>query len=140
MLSHQSWALRGDETCSSFNRVCIHMTSGVALAKVLYSASVLDLDTVACFLALQETRLAPKNTAKPPVDLRSFGHPAQSTSANVLTVVELDLTKHRPSFNVPLTYLRILLTTSQCTVVGECKNWQALFTEKERSGRVIVKY
>jgi len=48
----------------------------VAFAKALYSASVLDLETVACFLALHEIRLDPKNTAKPPVDLLSSGHPA----------------------------------------------------------------
>jgi hypothetical protein len=116
------------------------MTSVITLAKALYSASVLDLDTVVCFLALQEIRLVPKNTTKPPVDLQSFGHPAQSASTNVLTVVELDSTKRRPSFNVPLTYRRFFLTASQCTVVGECRNWHALFTEKERSSQVIVKY
>jgi hypothetical protein len=67
------------------------MTSVVAFANALYSASVLDLETVAYFLALQAISLAPKNTTKPLVDLRSFGHPAQSTSANALTMVEPDL-------------------------------------------------
>jgi len=52
------------------------MTSAVALARALYSASVLDLDTVACFLALHEIRLEPRKIAKPPVDFLSSEHPA----------------------------------------------------------------
>jgi hypothetical protein len=102
------------------------MTSAIAFARALYSTSVLDIAVIVCLLALQETSLVPKNTTNPPLDLRSFGHPAQSASANMLIVVELDLTKRKPSFNVPLTYRRILLTAPQCTEVGECKNWQAL--------------
>jgi hypothetical protein len=50
-----------------------HISSAVVLATALYSASVLDRDTVACFLALQEIRFGPKNTAKPPVDFLSSG-------------------------------------------------------------------
>jgi hypothetical protein len=50
------------------------MTLAVALATDLYSASVLDLQTVACFLALQEIRFGPKKTAKPPVDRLSSTH------------------------------------------------------------------
>jgi hypothetical protein len=56
------------------------MISAVAFARDLYSASVLDLETVACFLALQEIRLDPKYTTKPPVDLLSSTHHAQSAS------------------------------------------------------------
>jgi hypothetical protein len=47
----------------------------VAFARALYSASVLDRDTMTCFLALQETRFEQKNTSKRPIDLQSFGHP-----------------------------------------------------------------
>jgi hypothetical protein len=39
--------------------------SVVAFARDLYSTSVLDLDTVAYFLALQETKFGPTNIAKP---------------------------------------------------------------------------
>jgi hypothetical protein len=94
------------------------MTSAVALARDLYSASVLDLDTVACFLALQEIILGPKNTAKPPVDLLSSTQPAQSACEKALIRVEGDLPKVNPVLVVPLTYLKILFTSVQCTVVG----------------------
>jgi hypothetical protein len=47
------------------------VTSAVALAIALSSAYVLDLETVACFCALQEIKFDPKNTANPPVDLLS---------------------------------------------------------------------
>jgi hypothetical protein len=61
------------------------------LAKDLYSASVLDLDTVADFLACQKTRLDLKNTAKPPVDFLSSMLPVQSASKKALTRVDDDL-------------------------------------------------
>jgi hypothetical protein len=61
------------------------------LARALYSASILDLETVACFLALYEIKLDPKNTADPGVDLLSFGHPAQSALKNALIILKVDL-------------------------------------------------
>jgi stage V sporulation protein SpoVS len=44
------------------------MISAIALARALYSTSVLDLEMVACFLELQEIQLEPRNIANPPVD------------------------------------------------------------------------
>jgi hypothetical protein len=64
----------------------------------LYSAFVLDLDTVACFLALHEMRFGPKKMEKPPL---SSKHPAQSASEKALSKLEADLTKVRPGFRVP---------------------------------------
>jgi hypothetical protein len=42
----------------------------------LYSDSVLDRETVGCFLEHQEIKFCPKKTQYPEVDLRSSGQPA----------------------------------------------------------------
>jgi hypothetical protein len=91
ILSHQSFAARGEEIPSSYNRVWIHIISAVTLATALYSALLLDLETISCFRALQDTRFDPKNIAKPPVDLLSSRQPVQSASKNLLTKREFDL-------------------------------------------------
>jgi len=52
------------------------MISAVAFAIALYSASVLDRETVTCFLALHDTRFDPKKIAKPPVEHLSSTSPA----------------------------------------------------------------
>ena len=60
------------------------MTSVVALATLLYSASVLERDIVACFFEHQEIRLLPRYMQYPVVDFLSFTSEAQSASANSL--------------------------------------------------------
>jgi hypothetical protein len=61
-------------------------------------------------------------------------------SEKALTNVESELTNFKPRVRVYFKYRRILLTAVQCTVVGACKNWQTLLTEKEISGLVRVTY
>ena len=65
----------------SLNKYCSHCNSQVKLAKALYSASELDLDTVDCFLDFQDMRELPRNTQYPVTDLRVAGQLAQSESA-----------------------------------------------------------
>jgi hypothetical protein len=61
--------------------IWIHTMFVVVFAKVLYSALVLDLDTVACFLALWDMRLGPKNTA----NRSSLGHGCDKPIRHVST-------------------------------------------------------
>ena len=68
----------------------------MALANALYSASVLDLEIVACFHAHHDIKLGSKNTAKPPVEHQSSRQPAQSESKKALARVEDDFLKFRP--------------------------------------------
>ncbi|XBI78592.1 hypothetical protein VPH35_088252 [Triticum aestivum] len=91
----------------SHHRHGTRIISVVALASALYSASVLDRDTVACFFAHQDIKFGPKNTAKPPVERLSSGHPVQSESEKTLTRVEEDLLNVRPRAIVSFTYLTI---------------------------------
>jgi hypothetical protein len=53
---------------SSERRVSTQINSAVAFANALYSSSVLDQNTVSCFLALQEIKFGPKNIANPLVE------------------------------------------------------------------------
>jgi hypothetical protein len=94
----------------------------VAFAKALYSASVLDLEIVACLRALQEIRLVPRKTANPRIECLSSKQSAQSASEKALTSNEEDLLIFNPRLVDCFKYLKIHLTAAQWTVVGACKN------------------
>jgi hypothetical protein len=59
-----------------------------------------EWEIVFYFLAHQEMRLGPKNTAKPPVDFLSSVHPAQSAFEKALAIVEADCRICRPVLRV----------------------------------------
>ena len=78
MLSHHSTGEQVTGAPSSKRGAHSHLVSTTALARALYSASVLDRAMVFCFLQPQEIRLSPRNTQKPPVERQSSRHPTQS--------------------------------------------------------------
>jgi hypothetical protein len=118
ILSHHSLVVEGQATCISHINFCSHMISAVALATDLYSVSVLDHETVFCFLVLHDTRFVPRNMAYPPVNRLPSWDPAPSASENPLTSSGVIF---KPKRVLCFTYLKILLTAAKCTVVGECK-------------------
>jgi hypothetical protein len=97
------------------------MISTVALVIALYSASVLDLETVGCFLALQDTMFDPRKMAKPHMDLWSSRQRAQLASEKLDTSNDEDFVIFIPRSTVLLTNLKILLIVMRCNVVGKCK-------------------
>ena len=72
----------GERSCrqSSRSKDSIQMSSAMALAKLLYSDSVLDRATVHCFLEDQEMRFDLKKMAYPLIERRSSGLLAQLAS------------------------------------------------------------
>jgi hypothetical protein len=58
-LSHYNTTTTNCFMPSSCSRDSTQISSVVEFAKVLYSAFVLDLETVGCFLELYDTRFAP---------------------------------------------------------------------------------
>lgn len=61
------------------------MISLLVIARALYLASAEDLDTLDCFLALQETNELPRNIQKPVTEPRVSGQEAQLASEKALS-------------------------------------------------------
>jgi hypothetical protein len=82
--------IEGDfrNTPSSFSKDWIHINSAVALARALYSDSVLALEMVGCFLDAHDNKLQPRKVQYPDVDFQSSGQPVQSASENATSWVE----------------------------------------------------
>jgi hypothetical protein len=118
ILSHNSLAVVGQKIRSSHNRVWIHNISAIALAIALYSTSVLDRETVFCFLALHDIRFVPRKMAQPPVDLLSSRDPAQSTSENPLINSNLHFLIFKPTQMELFRYLSIRFIATQYAIVG----------------------
>lgn len=68
------------ETWRSLSRNKSHWSSQVAAPNALYSDSYEDLETVNCFLVLQEISDFPRKKNWPEIDLLESIHPAQSAS------------------------------------------------------------
>jgi hypothetical protein len=80
----------------------------VVLATTLYSATILDLKTVAYFHALYEIEFDPKSNANPP-----SRKPAKSALEKALTKVEEELLRRIPREDVSPIYLKVRFTAVQ---------------------------
>ena len=79
-LSHQRIGVEEEKQPISRRRNSTQVSSEVAAARALYSASVLDLGTACGFLEDYEIKLLPRYMAKLVVDFRSSTSPPQSKS------------------------------------------------------------
>jgi hypothetical protein len=84
-----------------------HVSFTIVLDMALYSASVLERETVGYFFAHQEMRLLPRNVQYPVVEHLVVEKPPQSASEKAQrSSVEWEV-KFNPVSIVPLTYLKM---------------------------------
>ena len=70
---------------NSSSKCLIHISSHDVCAMALYSASIIDLATIVCFLLFQVIKFPPRKVQYPIVDFLSEGDAAQSTSIKAST-------------------------------------------------------
>ena len=75
----------------------------------MYSTSTVDSATQACFLQFQDTKELPKRWHAPLVLFQSNLHHVKSESEKPIRFKEVPLGYHKPTLDVPLRYLMILL-------------------------------
>ena len=82
--------MRDDVVCSklrSFRRFRIHTASFAPWQLAMYSASVLDVATVACFLELHEISPEPRLKVYPDMDQHVSVHAPQSESTQPMRLI-----------------------------------------------------
>ena len=137
-LSHHKIGASTRKTPSSLSKVWSQHNSAEAKARARYSDTILERETVSCFLADHVIGLEPRYTSKPEVDLLSSRSPAQSTSVKAESV-NGPVVNDSPKWKVPHKYLRIPLAAMRWINVGEDMYWHTLCIANERSGPVKVR-
>jgi hypothetical protein len=84
----------------------------------IYPDFVVDSDMDGCFSLSHDTRHFPRKNAPPLVLFLSSTLPTQSTSVYAVNVKSYVFGYHNPKSNVPLRYLKILLTSFICVSLG----------------------
>ena len=110
-------------TPSSFSNERSQVSSQVAFAIDLYSASADDLETVCCFFDFQEIKESPRNTQKPLTDLLLSRQPAQSESAKAFNWISELEGKKRPCPGEDLIYCRTIWAALRWGNQGLARNW-----------------
>lgn len=125
--------------CNSSSNM-IHVTAVVIRAKLLYFVSVLEWDTVCCFLDCQETRFDARNTQNPmwnSCHLDQKAHLESQQPSRTIDEPEFgNMFCIKSACKIPKDPFYSLPMCLQWDLV----NWHTLFTLNVISGLVIVVY
>ncbi len=106
------------------------------LVFVMYSTSVVDNAIVDCCLLLQEMAPPPIMKTNPVVDLLPSTSPPQSASQYPNISLNGVALNYNFIYNVPYKYLKIHLTTIQCSMLRLAMCWLNTFIRYAKSNRV----
>lgn len=109
MVSYQITGVDGSLTSNSCSKDWIYFNSVAVWARALYPYNVLGHATTFCFLKLHNTRLLPKNTHYPPVDLLLSMLLVLSASMLAARVSELASLRFMLWLSVSFMYIRTFL-------------------------------